>query len=211
MGLSNELFCEAGSFSRCCNPHRFLQSGILRLYFPTLGPWVVGLSRSPVVPPSLSACKCGTPNPPASILLGVLFTWLPISGPPTGLGECFFFNSLVVELPYSLIFCQFWLFFVFKFFVVLFWLCEEAQCVYLRLHLGWKSVHLFCSLDSASEQNLMKDKILQFATEWIGLDSIMLSEISQRNTASLRSSHSSPCPASLSAILLQHPWEPSVW
>ena len=33
--------------------------------------------------------------------------------------ECFFFNSLVVGLPYSLIFCQFWLFFVFKFVVVL--------------------------------------------------------------------------------------------
>ena len=39
---------------------------------------------------------------------------LPISTPPTGLDECFFFISLVVRLPYSLIFCQFWLFFVFK-------------------------------------------------------------------------------------------------
>ena len=36
-----------------------------------------------------------------------------------GLDECFFFNSLVVRLSYSLIFCQFWLFFVFKFVVVL--------------------------------------------------------------------------------------------
>ena len=34
---------------------------------------------------------------------------LPISAPPTGLDECFFFISLVVGLPYSLIFCQFWL------------------------------------------------------------------------------------------------------
>ena len=39
---------------------------------------------------------------------------LPISAPPTGLDECFFFISLVVRLPYSSIFCQFWLFFVFK-------------------------------------------------------------------------------------------------
>ena len=38
---------------------------------------------------------------------------LPVSAPPTGLDECFFFNSLVVGLPYSLIFCQFWLFFGF--------------------------------------------------------------------------------------------------
>ena len=32
----------------------------LRLYFPTLEPWVEGLSRSPVVPPGLSAHECGT-------------------------------------------------------------------------------------------------------------------------------------------------------
>ena len=40
--------------------------------------------------------------------------WLPISAPPTGLDECFFFISLVVGLPYSLIFCHLWLFFLFK-------------------------------------------------------------------------------------------------
>ena len=34
---------------------------------------------------------------------------LPISAPPTGLDECFFFISLVVRLPYRSIFCQFWL------------------------------------------------------------------------------------------------------
>ena len=59
---------------------------------------------------------------------------LPVSTPPTGLDEGFFFISLVVGLLYSLIFCQFWLFFVFKF-LLSFWLCEEAQCVYLCLHL----------------------------------------------------------------------------
>ena len=45
--------------------------------------------------------------------------WLLVSAPPTGLDECFFFYSLVVGLPYSLIFWQSWLFFVFKFVVVL--------------------------------------------------------------------------------------------
>ena len=50
--------------------------------------------------------------------------WLPISAPPIGLDECFFFFiSLVVGLPCCSIFCRFWL-------------CEEAQCVYLRLHFG---------------------------------------------------------------------------
>ena len=64
--------------------------------------------------------------------------WLPVSTPPTSLDECFFFISLIVRLPCSSIFCQFWLFFVFKLSLSFFWLCEEAQCVYLRLHLGWK-------------------------------------------------------------------------
>ena len=62
---------------------------------------------------------------------------LPISAPPAGLDECFFFISLVVGLPYSLIFCQFGLFFVFKLLLSSFWLCGEVQCVYLCLHLGW--------------------------------------------------------------------------
>ena len=75
------------------------------------------------------------PLRPAATLPRVLST------PPTGLDECFFFISLVVRLPYSSVFCQFWLFFVFKLFLSFFWLCEEAQCVYLRLQLGWKS---FC-------------------------------------------------------------------
>ena len=39
MGLSNKLTLEAGSFSCYCNPHRFLQTEVLRLYFPTLEPW----------------------------------------------------------------------------------------------------------------------------------------------------------------------------
>ena len=35
VGLSKELSCEAGSFSWCCNTHRFLQPEVLRLYFPS--------------------------------------------------------------------------------------------------------------------------------------------------------------------------------
>ena len=44
---------------------------------------------------------------------------LSVSAPPTSLDECFFFNSLVAGLPYSSIFWQLWLLFVFKFVVVL--------------------------------------------------------------------------------------------
>ena len=60
-----------------------------------------------------------SPAPPAATLLHVLSTWLRVSAPPTGLDECFFFNSLVVGLPYSSVLWQLWLFFVFKFVVVL--------------------------------------------------------------------------------------------
>ena len=74
--------------------------------------------------------------PPATALPRILSVQLPISAPPTGLAECLFFISLVVGLPYSWIFCQFWLLFIFKL-LLSFWLCEEAQWVYLHLHLGW--------------------------------------------------------------------------
>ena len=59
------------------------------------------------------------PSPPAAALPRVLSAQLPISAPPTGSHEYCFFNSLVIGLPYSLIFWQFWLVFVFKFVVVL--------------------------------------------------------------------------------------------
>ena len=91
-----------------------------------------------------ASCSLACPLPqsatllglPAPTLLRVLSTRLPVSVPPSGLDECFFFISLVVRLPYSSIFCQFWLFFVFKLLLSFFWLCEEAQCVHLCLHLG---------------------------------------------------------------------------
>ena len=113
MGLSNKFSCEPGSFSCCCNPHRFLLPEVLRPYFPELKPWVAWSVHYPVVPPGLSTCKCGTACSaschltwPASYHLRAspLYPQLPISAPPPCLDECFFFNSLVVGLPYSLIF-----------------------------------------------------------------------------------------------------------
>ena len=138
MGLSNKLSCESGSSSHSYNPPLvfsirdfealFLGAGTLgctvyvapQLFLQFICPWM---------------WDCPVCNPPSrwvlqpSALLRVLSTWLPLSAPPTGLDECFFFNSLVVRLPYSLIFCQFWLFFVFKLLLSFFWLCEEAQYV----------------------------------------------------------------------------------
>ena len=149
MGLSNGLSCEAGSFSHCCNPHRFLQLEVLRLYFPTVEPWITWSVLLPSCSSWFICMKmwdclvlnlppCWVCQPPCCCESSLLP--LPISDPPTSLDEYFFFVSLVVGLPYSSIFCQFWLFFVLKLLLSFFWLCEEAQCVCLCLHLGQKPI-----------------------------------------------------------------------
>ena len=118
-GPSNELSCEAGSFSHHCNPHGFLQPEVLKLYFPSLEPWVVQ---------SVSLPSCSSPfictrmwdrlvsqPPPCHVSC---LPQLPITTPPTSLDERFFFNSLVVRFPCSSIFWQF-LFYVLKLVVIL--------------------------------------------------------------------------------------------
>ena len=89
-----------------------------------------GLLCSPTVCAGLSVHECGATGSASSHIacpvhptihqslgpaqatrvLSALAAWLPFSTPPTGLDEYFFFMSLVVGLPYGLIFCLFWLF-----------------------------------------------------------------------------------------------------
>ena len=83
-----------GVFFAAAIPRDFFQSEVLRLLFPTPEPWV---ARSV----SLPTCS--------SQFLHMqkwdrLAHQLPVFAPPTGLDECFFFHSLVVELPYRYIF-----------------------------------------------------------------------------------------------------------
>ena len=80
-----------------------------------------------------------SPGPPAAALSRVLSAQLPLSAPPTSLDECFFFNSLVVGLPCSLIFCQFWLVFVLEF-VVVFLLVVQGSTVCLPMPPSWPEV-----------------------------------------------------------------------
>ena len=130
MGLSNELYYEVGVSPGVAST----PTGVFNQWFETLFPRTGALGC--VVSPHVCQLRpCHTSSPPQ----------LPISAPPTRLNECFFFYSLVVRLPYSLIFCQFWLFFVFKLLLSFFWLCKDAQCVYLCLHLGWKSPNFLFS------------------------------------------------------------------
>ena len=132
VGLSNELSCEARSFSRCCSSHRFLQPEVLKLYFSVLEPWVVLSIASQLFLLAYPPVNTGLPGSPATdsgslfslLAIGPLPTpWLLDSTPPTSLGECFFFNSLVVGLPYSLIFWQFWLFWSLN------WCCPPFGCL----------------------------------------------------------------------------------
>ena len=146
MGLSNELYCEAGSFSRQHNPHRFFQSGVLRLYFPTLEPWVAWSVLLPSFPPGLFAHKCGITCSvschlalSASQCLATGLLCLAAHLCPSYQFGCFFFNSLVVRLPYSSIFCQFWLFLIFKFVVVLL-LVVRGGTVCLPMPPSWPEV-----------------------------------------------------------------------
>ena len=92
-------------------------------------PGLRGLSHFPVFLPAyphvnvgLSSLLAATlPTPVCQPLPCCLSSLpqLPISTSPTSLDECFFFNSLVIGLPYSLLFWQFSLFLFFKLVVIL--------------------------------------------------------------------------------------------
>ena len=140
MVLSNELSCEAGNFSHCHNPHRFLQPEVLRLYFPPLEPWVVWCV-------SLSCCSsqfihmqiwdCPVHQPPLFYVSSP--PQLTVSILPTSLDECFFINSSFVGIPHKSIFRQFWIFFVLKFVVVLLLVVRGGK-VYLPMPPSWPEV-----------------------------------------------------------------------
>ena len=169
MGLSNKLSCEAGSFSHRYNPLMFLQPAVLGFLFPCWNPGLLGLSHSPFVPPGLSSWKCGTAwsssHRPAQVLQlppcrKSSLPQLPISAPPTGLDECFFFNSLVFRLPYSLIFWQFCLFFIFKFVVVLLLVVGEGS-VSTYASILVRSQDLGCKKNSKISFNMTWGKLYE--------------------------------------------------
>ena len=124
--LAGALGCEV-----CFAPPSFLLVYLCVNVGPQGLPATASCSLVFLVPQSATSL-----GPPAAGLQRILSTWLPVSTPSTGLDECFFFISLIVGLPYSSIFCQFWLFFVLKLLLYFFCLCLEAQCIYLCLHLG---------------------------------------------------------------------------
>ena len=82
-------------------------------------------------------CRCTAARPlhPGCLSQPLLPVWMNVS-----------FNSLVVGLPYSLIFWHCW----FLFLNLFFWLFKEAKCIYLYLHLVQKSP-IYLSLERRRE------------------------------------------------------------
>ena len=141
MGLSNELSCEAGSFSCHLIPHRFFQSEVLRLYFPVPGPCIVWSVWLPSVSSPFVCTQmwdhllhqpppCCLSSPPCCLSPPLLPVWLNVSSLCPWLSDfhtvrfsgssgCFLFLKLLLSL---------------------FWLFEEAQCIYLYLRLCQKSL-----------------------------------------------------------------------
>ena len=150
------------------------------------------LCHSESGPLGLSVCECGTAGSAngqtaCPVHPTIRQSWYPHSHtsplrpsarlrPSYQSGCMFLFYLLGVGLPCHSIFCQFCL-------------CEEAQCVYLRRHLGSLSLS-FLKLSSIPLCKVTQVflftyllmgtwAILPIATAWMDLESIMPSEIIQ--------------------------------
>ena len=120
-------------------------------YFPVLDPWVAwSVSLPSFLFPVYLQANVGPLGLPAGTLPNLVLELppchesylprLPISTLSTGLDECFFFNSFVVGLLCSSIFWLLWLFFIFKFIVLL--LIVQGCKVYLPTPPSWLEVSL---------------------------------------------------------------------
>ena len=136
--------------------------------FPTMGPWVVQSVPLPSCS-GLSACICGIacsasrclthPDPPAATLPQVLSTPAAHLCPSYQFGWIFFFNSLAGGSPYKFDFVSSG-HVLFLNLLSFFWLCEETTCIYLSLHLGWKSRELI--LQSVPHRVAGKRKLVYY-------------------------------------------------
>ena len=113
------------------------------LIFPWCDPGLLGLSGSPVVPPGLPACKSGTTSSTSHCLAAS-----PLGPGCPSLPLLLFWMNVFSLTPWLLDFhgVQFsvsscWFLFL-NLLLSFFWLCKEAQCVYLHFRLGWKSYRL---------------------------------------------------------------------
>ena len=152
MGLSNDLSCEAGSFSHPQPSHVFSVRGFEAL-FPQTGTLGCGVCLTsqlflPVYPhanvglPSMPAATLPTPvfqplpccesSPSSCLSLPLLPMWMNVfSLTPWLLG----FHKVQFSVSSG---CILFLNLLLSFF----WLCEEAKYIYLCFHLGWKTINI---------------------------------------------------------------------
>ena len=78
---------------------------------------------------------CHESSPPGCTSLPLLPVWMNASSLPPWLSD---FHTVRFSVSSG---CSLFLKLSF------FWLCEEAQCVYLCLHLGWKPVYKICHIN----------------------------------------------------------------
>ena len=146
-------------------PHKFFQSQVLRLYFPALEPWVAQSISLPSCSsqfictqmwdcPVLQLPPCRESSLPGCQSPSLLPIWMNVSSLTPLLSD---FHTVQFSISFG---CFLFLNLLLSFF----WLCKEAQCVYLRLHLGWKFLFLLldhslkaCLVPVLYHQDLFKD------------------------------------------------------
>ena len=154
MGLSNELSHEGRCFS-CChlNPHRCFQSVLWGFISPCWNPGLGSLSwslPSVALPTPLHilmphwVCQppsCHESSLPHYLSLPLLPIWMNVSSLTPWLLD---FHTVQFSVSSG---CSF----LFKLLLSFFWLCKEAQCVHLCLHLGQKCIYYFKKSKQLSE------------------------------------------------------------
>ena len=123
-------------------PTDFYSQRFWGFVFPCWNPELCGKINSLLFLPFYLPVNVGLPSPPDTPCCVSSPPQLPTSTPPTGLDECFFSNSLVIGLSYTLIFRQFWLFLFLNWLLSFFWLYKETKHIYLCLHLGQKPLNI---------------------------------------------------------------------
>ena len=143
MGLSNELPVKLGVSSTTATPTSFYSQRFWSFISPWWSPGLHCLSCSPVVPPSLSACKSGTTLSSRHRLTTCpLCPSCPSPPPPPVWMNVFSLTPWLSDFQIVWYSSSSGYFFVFKF-VILLLVVQGGKCIYLCLHLGQKSKILY--------------------------------------------------------------------
>ena len=147
MGLSNELWLWSWEFLLLLQPPQVCIAQGFKALFLHIGTLSFAVCLTPqlfllvylhanVETPDLPAALAMSPPYPGCLSLPLLPVWMNVSSWTPWLSE---FHTVWFSGS-----CGYFLFLNF----LSFWLCEEAQCIYLHLCLGWKQKHTLYFLES---------------------------------------------------------------